>query len=170
MRDPSPYAGKTMRLRPDAAELGGHPIEVVDWYERTGPRLTWRQAHEAGDPRAQNYAIRRALGDLPGDDDVLFSRVDGMGQIVHLSEIEGVSGPVQNQHGPAMADQRAVGQPCPACRVPLAANDWVAVLPLGPGPDPQARVNARAGMPYQAVVIEIHWACHTGDESYSTEG
>ncbi len=167
MRDPSPYAGQTVRLRADAAALGGHAAEVVDWYERLGDRLPWRD--NPGDPRAQGYTVRRGLGQLPDDDEVLFARVDGMGQLIHVSEIEG-EGPRQNDRGPAMVDQRAVGQPCPACQVPLATDDFVAVIPLGPGPDPKARHNARAGYPFEAVVIEIHWACHTGDETYSTEG
>ena len=166
MRDPSPYAGQTVRLRADAAELGGHKAAVVDWYERLGDKVSWRD--NPSDPRAMGYIVRRGLGALPADDDVLFARVDGMGQLIHLSEIEGES-PRQNERGPAMVHILAVGQPCPACHEPLAKGDMVAVIPLGPGPDPKARHNARAGYPFEAVVIEIHWACHTGDESYSTE-
>jgi hypothetical protein len=101
MRDPSPYAGQTVRLRPDAAELGGHQAEVVDWYERLGDKVPWRD--NPGDPRAQGYTVRHGLGGLPDDDEVLFARVDGMGQLIHLSEIVGA--PV----GPAP------GQPCPTC-------------------------------------------------------
>lgn len=170
MRDPSPYAGRTVRLRADAAELGGHNIEVVDWYERTGQSMAWRDALAAGDPRAQGYAVRRGLAGLPDDDEVLFGRVDGMGQIVHLSEIEGAVSSSPMPAGPKPADERAIGQDCPACGVPLAAGDMVMVVPLGPGPDPEARAAARSGLPYQAVVVELHWPCATGDESYSREG
>ena len=101
MRDPSDYAGKTVRLRPDAAELGGHQAEIVDWYELTGDRLPWRD--NPGDPRTGNYTVRRGLGGLPDDNDVLFARVDGMVQLIHVTEIEGGPQPVKP------------GQPCPAC-------------------------------------------------------
>ena len=168
MRDPSPYAGQTVRLRADAAELGGYQAEVVDWYERTGDRVSWHD--NPGDPRVQNYTIRRGLGQLPDDDEVLFARVDGMGQLIHVTEVDGYAPEQVNPRGPAQVDLRAVGQECPACKVPLAEGDWTAVLPIGPGADPAARTNARAGLPFESVVIEIHWACHTGDESYSTEG
>jgi hypothetical protein len=99
MRDPSDYAGKTVRLRPDAAELGGQQAEVVDWYERLGDGVSWRD--NPGDPRAENYRLRHALGGLPDDDDVLFARVDGMGQLIHLTEIEGYIAPTPGPGGPA---------------------------------------------------------------------
>jgi hypothetical protein len=165
VREPSPYAGTTQRLRADAVELGGQPAEVVDWYERTGAGQSWH-ATIATDPRAQNYAMRRAMAKLPDDDDVLFARVDGMGALVHLTEIDGVTSATPNPYGPKAADPQAVGQPCPACQVVLVEEDTVAVLRLGPGPDPQARQLARAGQPYNPVVTELHWACATGDDSY----
>lgn len=170
MRDPSPYAGRTVKLRPDAAELGGHLAEVVDWYARTGAGIGWRAALEAGDPRAQGYAIRRGLGGLPDDDDVLMARVDGMGALIHVTEIEGATTPTPAPGGPKLADARAVGLPCPACAVPLTGRDMVAVILLGPGADPDARAAARAGREYPAVAVELHWACRTGDDSYTTEG
>jgi hypothetical protein len=166
MRDPSPYAGQTVRLRETAAELGGHECEVVDWYERVGQSVTWREALEAGDPRAQNYAIRRGLGGLPDDDDVLFGRVDGMGQLIHRSEIDGASTPPPQRGGPRPVHPDAVGQLCPACGEPLVNGDIVAAIPLGPGPNPQARVNARAGLPFECVHVDVHWPCATGDEDY----
>lgn len=165
MRDPSPYAGQTVRLRPDAAELGGHQAEVVDWYERLGDHLSWRD--NPGDPRVQGYTVRRGLGGLPDDDEVLFARVDGMGQLIHLSEIEGAGAPVLVPTGPTLVNPAAVGLPCPACQVELVDGDLVAALPLGPGANPAARAACRSGGPYEAVVIELHWACRTGDESYS---
>lgn len=166
MRDPSPYAGKTVRLRADAAELGGHDVEVVDWYERTNGGSSWRSSID-DDPRAQGYSVRRGLGGLPDDDEVLFGRVDGMGQLVHLTEIEGATAPHQTRTGPALPDLRAVGQDCPACGGPIQETDLVAVMPLGPGSDPQARANARVGLPFECVHIAVHWPCATGDESYS---
>lgn len=166
MRDPSPYAGKTVQLRADALELGGLPCEVADWYERTGQRLTWRAALLLGEPRAQSYNIRRARSGLPDDDEVLLGKVDGMGAIVHVSEIEGADQSRSIPAEPKTTDSRAVGQPCPACQAPLTDTDTVAVVALGPGADEAARRNCAAGYDYAAVVVELHWACRTGDESY----
>jgi hypothetical protein len=167
MREPSPYAGQTVRLRADATELGGHDAEIVDWYENTTGGVNWLAMAEQRDVKAEGYAIRRALGGMPNDGNVLMARVDGMGQLVHLTEIEGASVP-PNTGGPSPVDPRAVGQPCPACQVPLADDDKVAVIRLGPGANPAARAAARAGLPYECVHAELHWACATGDESYST--
>lgn len=165
MRDPSPYAGKTVRLRADAAELGGHQAEVVDWYERLGDGISWMEAD--GDPRAIGYSVRRGLGALPGDDDVLFSRVDGMGQLIHVSEIEGYTQPPANPNGPARPDERAIGKPCPGCGLPIEREDLVAKLAIGPGGDKAARAAARAGdTGWPCVYVDVHWACRTGDESY----
>jgi hypothetical protein len=166
MRDPSPYAGRKVRLKSAAAELGGHDFQCVDWFANTGQLVGWREALEAGDPRAMGYAVRRGLGGLPEDDEVLFGRVDGMGQLVHVTEIEGHAGTQPDPRGPKPADERAVGLPCPACQIKLTAKDIVALLVLGPGRDSEARVQARAGLPFQGVAVELHWACVTGDEQY----
>jgi hypothetical protein len=166
MRDPSPYAGQTVRLRAEAAELGGHRAEVADWYDRVGNGVSWRD--NPGDPRAAGYSVRRGLGGLPDDDDVLYARVDGMGQLVHVTEIEGAVTPEAKPIGssPTPVASSEIGEPCPACRRALAEGDMVAVVPLGPGPNPAARLNARSGYPFDAVTVELHWACRTGDESY----
>jgi hypothetical protein len=170
MRDPSPYAGRTVRLKATAAELGGHDVLVVDWYDRTGGGARWSET-VGSDPRATGYAVRRGLAGLPDDDQVLFGRIDGMGQLIHVTEIEGeVDQARPDPRGPQAADDQAVGQPCPACRIPLAAGDMVAVLILGPGLDPAARANAAAGLPFEGVVTEVHWACATGDERYEISG
>jgi hypothetical protein len=166
MRDPSPYAGTTVQLRTDALEIGGLPADVVDWYERTSGGVSWKLTI-ATDPRAQGYAIRRARAGLPDDDDVLFARVDGMGCLIHRTEIVGdAAQQSDSQFGPQPVKDSEIGQPCIACSGLLATGDMVAVRPLGPGASPEARTNARAGLPFEAVTIELHWACATGDESY----
>jgi hypothetical protein len=52
---------------------------------------------------------------------------------------------------------------CQACNVPFQAGDWVTLIALGPGDDPEARAKARAGRPYNAVALPVHWACATGE-------
>lgn len=165
MRDPSPYAGQTVKLRADAAEIGGHTAEIVDWYE-SPDGLSWRAAAEAGDAKGQDYAIRRSLAGLPDDDEVLYARVDGMMRIIHLTEIEGYAPPAAEvQHGPLEA--RDIGAICPACEQPIQGGDAVSILMLGPGNDPDRRAKALAKVPYDIVCVEVHWACRTGDESYN---
>jgi hypothetical protein len=166
MRDISPYAGTTVKLRDDALELGGLPADVVDWYERTGSGASWK-TQIGVDPRAQGYAIRRDRSGLPDDDDVLFARVDGMGCLIHRTEIIGEAEQADPaQFGPQPITSSEIGEPCLACGGTLDPGDMVAVRPLGPGSNPQARANARAGLPFEAVTIELHWACATGDEAY----
>jgi len=165
MRDPSPYAGKKVRLRRDAVELGGHQADVVDWYDRLGDGVSWRD--NPGDPRAQGYAIRRGLGNLPDDDDVLFARVDGMGQLIHVTEIEGYIAAAPDANSPGPPDPQAIGQLCPGCHRPIKHGDMVAKLAIGPGLDPVARAAARAGQTgWACVFVDVHWACRTGDEQY----
>jgi hypothetical protein len=169
MRDPSDYAGKTVRLRPDAAELGGQQAEVVDWYERLGDGVSWRD--NPGDPRAENYRLRHALGGLPDDDDVLFARVDGMGQLIHLTEIEGYIAPTPGPGGPAQPNPGAIGALCPGCHRPIKREDLVAKVAIGPGADPVARALAKAGgTGWACVFVDVHWACRTGDEQYEQAG
>jgi hypothetical protein len=165
VRDPSPYAGTTVQIRPGMPEIGGLSADVVDWYERTSGGLSWRDAVTT-DSRADSYAIRRAMGELPDDDNVLSARVDGMSRLIHCTEIVGEQTAVDAQFGPTPVRESEIGVPCPACAVPLVAGVMVAVRQLGPGADPQARADAHAGLPYQAVTVELHWACATGDVSY----
>lgn len=165
MRDTSPYAGKTVRLRVAAVELGGYDVQVVDWYENIGNKVKWRDAI-GRDPRAEGYNLRHGLAGLPDDDDVLFGRVDGMGQIIHRTEIEGEQAAPATIYGPKPADSREVGRPCPACQRVLVEGDTVSVHVLGPGPNQAARRKAREGKPFEGIAVELHWACATGDESY----
>lgn len=67
--------------------------------------------------------------------------------------------------GPKGADHRSVGKPCPACHVDFAAGDYTALIALGPGSDPEAQERAREGRVYNAVAVEVHYACATGEVS-----
>lgn len=67
--------------------------------------------------------------------------------------------------GPKKPDHPSVGRECPACHEPFAAGDYTVLLPLGPGADPDAQQRARAGRPYNAPALELHWTCATGQEA-----
>jgi len=66
--------------------------------------------------------------------------------------------------GPMKSDDALVGKPCPACNKPIAVGDYVALAPVGPGDDPEARERARTGRPYNAVALAVHYPCATGKE------
>jgi hypothetical protein len=52
---------------------------------------------------------------------------------------------------------------CPACGVLFAKGDYTTLIALGPGNDPEQQVLARQGRSYNAVAVEVHWACATGE-------
>lgn len=66
--------------------------------------------------------------------------------------------------GPLELDSPALGKKCRACKVKFMPGDFVALVSLGPGKDPDARERARAGRPFSAVALPIHYACATGIE------
>jgi hypothetical protein len=69
--------------------------------------------------------------------------------------------------GPKSPAHPGVGRPCPACSTPFVAGDFTALVMLGPGDDPEARRKAAAWLPYNAVAVEVHWACATGESGAS---
>ena len=88
IRKPHPLAGQTVTIRADAVDLGGQKYRVEDWWQNIHG-ASWMFAE--GNPAAIRYAIRAAQGGLPTDDEVLYGKVDGLGYLVHVSEIEAES-------------------------------------------------------------------------------
>jgi hypothetical protein len=70
--------------------------------------------------------------------------------------------PQTHRFGPKSKDGSGIGKPCPACDEPFVAGDFTALIQLGPGADLESRERAAAGRPYNAVALEVHWACATG--------
>jgi hypothetical protein len=64
--------------------------------------------------------------------------------------------------GPKPAEHSSVGRPCPACQDPFEIGDYTALVPIGPGRDPEEQALARAGLSYNAIALEVHWVCATG--------
>ena len=64
--------------------------------------------------------------------------------------------------GPLPKDHPSIGEICYACKKPLQENDYVTIIPLGPGDNPTAQQKARNGQAYNAIGIVIHWSCATG--------
>jgi hypothetical protein len=53
----------------------------------------------------------------------------------------------------------ALGRACPACLKVFVVGDHTTLVVLGPGDDPEAQEQARAGLAYNAVAVEVHLAC-----------
>jgi hypothetical protein len=66
--------------------------------------------------------------------------------------------------GPMPSNSPYLGQPCQACGVDFLIGDFTTLVPLGPGGDAEARERARDGRPYNAVALQVHWACATGED------
>lgn len=86
-----------------------------------------------------------------------------------MPEITRKMGPLAADHPLIMGtfDQDAgmnMVEVCPACRRPFEAGQYVTLVPLGPGADPESRDRARRGKAYNAVGLSVHWACATGEE------
>ena len=64
--------------------------------------------------------------------------------------------------GPKTADHPSVGQECLACHHKFKPGDYTTLISLGPGADPEEQIKAREGRVYNAVALEVHWACATG--------
>lgn len=65
--------------------------------------------------------------------------------------------------GPKTADHPSVGNECPACHQPFQAGDYTTLIALGPGDDPEQQAKAARGSAYNAVALEVHWACAGGE-------
>lgn len=67
----------------------------------------------------------------------------------------------QRRFGPKPADG-VHGHECLACGKEFEEGDFTTLIPLGPGDDPEDQEKAQAGRWYNAVCVEIHWACAGG--------
>lgn len=72
--------------------------------------------------------------------------------------------------GPKVRGQLKKGEVCAACKKPFKAGQYTTLIALGPGADPDARKSAREGRAFNAVALEVHYACATGDEDGEKDG
>jgi hypothetical protein len=90
-KEPRPKAGQvvTVKLKGgDPDRINGQKYRLEDWWDRvTGG--SWMNA--VGNPAAIKYAMRNGFAGLPLDDEVVYGKVDGLGHLLHVSELEDVS-------------------------------------------------------------------------------
>jgi hypothetical protein len=82
-------SGKTVKLKNiinhPQYDLNGADYIIEDWQDRVMGQ-SWMFCSE--NPVCLIYAMRSAFSDLPTDDNVLYGKVNGLGHIIHISEIE----------------------------------------------------------------------------------
>lgn len=66
--------------------------------------------------------------------------------------------------GPKKRSDIKPGERCLACLKAFRAGQYTTLVPVGPGEDPEKRAAARARREYDAIGIEVHYACATGIE------
>ena len=65
--------------------------------------------------------------------------------------------------GPKVAEHPSVGKRCPACKKKFKVGDYTTLVAIGPGDSEENRKKAREGRAYNAVAVEVHWCCATGE-------
>lgn len=70
---------------------------------------------------------------------------------------------VSRKFGPKEENHPSIGEQCPACYEPFNEGDYTCLVVLGPGNDPEEGEKAREGRVYNAVAMEVHWRCATGE-------
>lgn len=86
-----PLAGKTIKIHLSAPhfQLEGmeHEYTVEDWWDKLTGK-SWMLSD--GNPAALVYAMRTGLDpkrSIPTDDEVVYGKIDGLGHLVHVSEL-----------------------------------------------------------------------------------
>lgn len=90
-KEAHPLAGQTVKLNDKAKDalqgcvVEGALLRVDDWWDRTAGR-SWMACD--GNPACLQYAMRTGLSGLPSlDDEVVYGKIDGLGHLVHVSEL-----------------------------------------------------------------------------------
>ena len=85
----SEFACKDATIRKNSTHFqvpsfGGAVIRIEDWWDRVAGK-SWMDCN--GNPAALVYAMRSVDNDLPADDEVLYGKINGLGHLIHISEL-----------------------------------------------------------------------------------
>ena len=61
---------------------------IEDWWDSITGK-SWQTA--TGNPAALEYSLRIANTSIPLDDEVVYGKLNGLGKLVHVSEIAGIA-------------------------------------------------------------------------------
>jgi len=65
--------------------FGGSEFHLEDWHDRLMGK-SWMDCD--GNPACLIYGMRSATANLPIDNDVVYGKVNGLGHLVHVSELD----------------------------------------------------------------------------------
>lgn len=87
--EPHPLAGKNVLLNDKVqgdpeVMWPGRVYTVEDWWDRVSGG-SWMYAE--GNPACLKYAMRSAMSGLPLDNEVVYGKIDGLGHLIHASEL-----------------------------------------------------------------------------------
>ena len=80
--EPHPQSGMTVEIA--SGEYEGQVYRVEDWWDRVAGE-SWMFAN--GNPACLKYAMRSGLAHMPTDNEVVYGKIDGRGEIIHVSEL-----------------------------------------------------------------------------------
>lgn len=84
-KESSEFAGQTVRII-NSKQYKGCQYQVEDWWDKVSGK-SWMAAN--GNPACLEYAMRTGLQDeVPTDDEVLYGKIDGLGHLFHITEVE----------------------------------------------------------------------------------
>jgi len=91
-KEKSEFADKEVTIKkrvkhPQVEDFGGSKILIEDWWDRvTGQSWMFTQ----GNPACLIYAMRTGFSkkEIPTDDEVLYGKINGLGHLIHISELE----------------------------------------------------------------------------------
>ena len=89
-KESSSLVGKTVRIKKSSKhfqqpKFGGGEYRVEDWWDKLTGK-SWMNSN--GNPACMVYGRRGADNCLPIDDEVVYGKMNGLGHLVHISEIE----------------------------------------------------------------------------------
>lgn len=92
--EPHPLTRKWVTIKPGVGnqpvihntmhDVTGAPFEVEGWQDALFGK-SWMDCE--GNPAALVYAMRSAFAELPTNDDVVYGHVNGLGMMLHSSEL-----------------------------------------------------------------------------------
>jgi hypothetical protein len=90
----SPFAHKKVRIKATATHrqfpsFTGGIVSIEDWWDRVTGR-SWQHSATTN-PGCIIYGLRTVDNNLPIDDEVVYGKLNGMGVLVHVSEIVGIA-------------------------------------------------------------------------------
>ena len=82
------FADQTLKIKEDANDIGGCEFIAEDYWINIDPCRSWMISD--GNPACLIYAMRIACGKIfiPLDDNVVYGKINGMGYLVHVNELE----------------------------------------------------------------------------------